>query len=1484
MIFYDLCGHISFIVESQPKKFLFSQDAINKKANSVNLLDQSFSFNFLDHMPKNFNITTNNRSFLFNADILSDTSPIIADFIQKNQSKLQYHLDIDDERNIFNKLELLYQGKSVIFEKEDYPTLSQIINSLKITAIPIDQLLNIDDFYILHDNNQISKQTGACFKISKDGFNHYLITTAPRTFTITTNKRDYNCNIFGILTSKIIRDFISKNPNSNHFYFDFLDENDEFLLITELFNFEVVEITFENIEIINKIVNDLQIECIINEIQKIGNEMEKFNETLDDQQEFVDSIEELFDWLYHIDQLTVEKVVFLIEQSIWIQTEENVKELSSFIILVINSDFKLHKYLLELIIELNKKADNNSNKLNILIHSIVDNLMLSFASTKCNCSFVYLLQKSGIIEMEEIKKKIVFYSNNNVDKFILRNIELWFLPEINEISQNFIFFRRFKELSLDELNFVSYFNKNIDSYIQMRDKGEPDDEITKAIRCDAIDCLRSLISSKIDDVNNFFIPFNIFENYVDFDQNKISYIDYAAAYGSIKCFKYLLLNHNMIGEATLSYAVYGGNIEIIRIVDQRFSSNKVHYGYFISYDYIYLSIIKHRNDVFNWIFEQKYLSNSFPDEYNNSLVYLSVLTGNAHALIQLVDNGFDFSRNPNCCYIFCQAASRRGFYRMNKLLLLLMNVNLRISKRDEMKYYDEFFSYNTNAPFKIQPKEKEEDSFINALNQNSFLKMNNVISTLVRFDLNENPIDSIDSFYFESSVLLGNLSIFKLYEKLMNQNDLKNMFILSIENNHTSIISYFLNTIFKDDVQFNIYDIKKIVLSLIKSKNLELFKQIKNAFDKLNPNCFEEFEFYHEMLNCACLNNNIDAAKKIIDYILENIESDENEIRSKFTTSFMKAVFGGFSDICQYFFDKRIDLDFEIIFSDKKLFNSMNAEMIIFLYENVLFKYKRKLFMCVINEAIRKKNKKMIEFLFKNILPLGNNLIDAVNTHDIDIVNIVLKYNSKPSFINNFSSKEGTALHIAVLYNDIDIVKRLISLPGIDINKICYTYSTPLKIACDNNNSEIVDILIKEENIDVNVISNTGDSLLMNAIRRDDSVIAEMLIKHPKTNINNRNSNNQTALVLAVMLKQLNIIELLINDEKFDPEESLLDYSFFISSFISSQYLIASKLLDVNYFYFGEYSQIDCDFVNDTVLVKETILNNNDKIDLIINHSSFDKDKSHLSEALFCAIRNENIMIFKKLIKFANCNDDVFKSLPMIFSPQIKDNDQLIIDVFEINKKNGNFIDFSNLLQNRKSFFTSLLPNTKNINEIVNLLLENGADPNIPDQYGVYPLQHAININSKDFISTLISSNKIDFLTNIQIRNKKKEYVENLIDFDDQNNPKNAQTNDSKYKKYIHLVARADDSEILNLFLHNKSIDINATDDLGETPLMEACRCLKINNIKLLFSDDNLDYLHCNNKGEDALTIISKMYDVDDIKESPNDKNDYCMRIISLIK
>lgn len=70
----------------------------------------------------------------------------------------------------------------------------------------------------------------------------------------------------------------------------------------------------------------------------------------------------------------------------------------------------------------------------------------------------------------------------------------------------------------------------------MREKGEPDDLITKVIINDDLDTMKDILSHKNDfaTFGKKEIPFNIFESFII--NGATRYINYAAAYGSINFF------------------------------------------------------------------------------------------------------------------------------------------------------------------------------------------------------------------------------------------------------------------------------------------------------------------------------------------------------------------------------------------------------------------------------------------------------------------------------------------------------------------------------------------------------------------------------------------------------------------------------------------------------------------------------------------------------------------------------------------------------------------------------------------------------------------------------------------------------------------------------------------------------------------------------------------------------------------------------------
>ena len=385
-------------------------------------------------------------------------------------------------------------------------------------------------------------------------------------FTINVGDKKYRCNKFAVNMSEVIREYRIKNPTSEEYDYNFDGSDDCFQTICDFFNFRNINITIQNMNSLRTISENLKIESILT---KINNYLSQYEEKV----QKIENIEEVFNLLYHIKELTVDSVKNSIINSQWSHSKDNVIELSSFILQVVRSNYNLHSYLIDLLIELDKSSDQN-NELNQLIPFISNHILNFFYQSQFYCHFAYKLTQRKILPMEKIIKKIIqidYYfneeqnnnnnekktwggsnqsknigqqNNNNSKKFLSdhhNNIVNWFLPEL---MANKLVFREnaLNCLSKKSVKMISDFmNGRIELYEKYRDTLEPIDEISKAIYNDDVDTLQSIVSKSATNINKMQIHQNIFDA-IKINDSK-SLINYSAECNSIKCFKYLLLNN-----------------------------------------------------------------------------------------------------------------------------------------------------------------------------------------------------------------------------------------------------------------------------------------------------------------------------------------------------------------------------------------------------------------------------------------------------------------------------------------------------------------------------------------------------------------------------------------------------------------------------------------------------------------------------------------------------------------------------------------------------------------------------------------------------------------------------------------------------------------------------------------------------------------------------------------------------------------------------
>ena len=232
-----------------------------------------------------------------------------------------------------------------------------------------------------------------------------------------------------------------------------------------------------------------------------------------------------------------------------IKVEENPEELKLLLNLIsrISNNHYRHKTFISKIFKILSSLEQNIKKL-IPNHRVFN----IFKTNKL--VLLFLFQKKIIIPDENIINYIISQTKFNYDVYFYEEIK----PYINKTKEKII------ENKLTQLyqNSTEYFEEN-------RQKGENDSYICYLIRNDLVEefviyvnknnlLLSKKISSSIFETNSFLLK----------NQDKTTLIEYAAFYGSIQIFQYLILNNVVLEPSLWLYAIHGNNPELIHILER----------------------------------------------------------------------------------------------------------------------------------------------------------------------------------------------------------------------------------------------------------------------------------------------------------------------------------------------------------------------------------------------------------------------------------------------------------------------------------------------------------------------------------------------------------------------------------------------------------------------------------------------------------------------------------------------------------------------------------------------------------------------------------------------------------------------------------------------------------------------------------------------------------------------------------------------------
>lgn len=156
-----------------------------------------------------------------------------------------------------------------------------------------------------------------------------------------------------------------------------------------------------------------------------------------------------------------------------------------------------------------------------------------------------------------------------------------FYPEIEQYDQEFA--HKMKNTYSSTIGLLiqkipsSYIRNIVSDYqkhILNRNLNYHPSPLHKSIREDDIDTFQKLLSQNNINFNDP-IDFSFYERSKTFDE-KMTPIKIAALYGSIKVFKFLLMNNAIVDDNILCYAYFGNNIEIIHLIENQNPNEKVY--------------------------------------------------------------------------------------------------------------------------------------------------------------------------------------------------------------------------------------------------------------------------------------------------------------------------------------------------------------------------------------------------------------------------------------------------------------------------------------------------------------------------------------------------------------------------------------------------------------------------------------------------------------------------------------------------------------------------------------------------------------------------------------------------------------------------------------------------------------------------------------------------------------------------------------------
>ena len=268
-------------------------------------------------------------------------------------------------------------------------------------------------------------------------------------------------------------------------------------------------------------------------------------------------------------------------------------------------NFNKYRDLQNLLLSIDDEKSVEQVRIFIEVYDLLSKKKISY-TLKLIASFVYsrpkLFDKIIILLKKFRKFKINFFDNPQI---LISTLEYICTSKITVQRLKILFLLTFRSGHITEKMYdhlIEYHNQTYgfiyDGTIEFQSPNfkfflrfDHNESLYYAILNDDLDLLQKIVVLNEIDIQQLY-KFPHFEIYFQFKSSTL--LEYAAFFGSIQCFKYLLVNSNNIDfKILLECSIAGGNYDIIHIVENQSHDISITQNV----NLLYLAILYMRNDL-----------------------------------------------------------------------------------------------------------------------------------------------------------------------------------------------------------------------------------------------------------------------------------------------------------------------------------------------------------------------------------------------------------------------------------------------------------------------------------------------------------------------------------------------------------------------------------------------------------------------------------------------------------------------------------------------------------------------------------------------------------------------------------------------------------------------------------------------------------------------------------------------------------------------